>query len=175
MIRTKKSEKRMRIILNAVLIAALLIGSMSLCKLNAQAVTFPESDNSGIAVLEAKIIEKVEWDSDIVPYTMLTRCQISVSGDSKGMHIDISTGCVGTASVLGVKDVKVHKKNWLGGWDVVATCSGAELYNRSSMGISVVYEDAVKGATYKITCVHYGDVDGYIEGDNDSGSFTFTY
>ena len=105
---------------------------------------------------------------------MLTRCDISVSGDSKGMHIDISTGCVGVASVLGVKDIKVYKKNWYGGWDLVATCSGGESQNRTSSGVSILYENAVKGATYKITCVHYANVDGYTEATNE-GTFKFNF
>lgn len=91
------------------------------------------------------------------------------------MHIDISTGVVGTASVLGVKDIKIWKKTWYGGWDLVATSSGGESYNRTLTGVSILYANAVKGATYKITCVHYGNVDGYIEGENDSGAFVFNF
>ncbi len=130
---------------------------------------------SEVEVLEATIINSFDLPSEIMPYTMLADCIITASGDSDGMHIDISTGSVGTASVLGVKDIKIYKKNWYGGWDLVAVCSGGESYNRVSMGLSILYENAVKDATYKITCIHYGDVDGYIEGENDSGPFVFTY
>lgn len=128
-----------------------------------------------VEVLEAVLIEETDIPSDIMPYTMLADCTIGVRGASDGMHIDISTGAVGTASVLGVKDVKIYKKTWYGGWDLVAVCSGSESYDRTSMGISILYENAVKDAKYKITCIHYGNVNGYIEGENDSGEFTFTY
>ncbi len=131
--------------------------------------------NTEVEVLEAKIIEDVDLSAGISPYTMLASCIIGARGASDGLHIDITTGTVGTASVLGVKDVKIYKKTWYGGWDLVAVSSGGESYNRVSMGINILYENAVKDATYKITCIHYGNVNGYIEGENDSGPFVFTY
>ena len=173
--KVNKNKKGAKAFCSIALSMVLLIGNMSLLNLNVEAASFSESNNIEVEVLEAKLIENIEWDSETVPYTMLTRCQISVSGDSEGMHIDISTGCVGVASVLGVKDVKIYKKTWYGGWDLVATSSGGESYDRSSTGVTILYKNAVKDATYKITCVHYADVNGYTEGDNDSGSFTFTY
>ena len=132
-------------------------------------------DFLGVEVLEAVLIEELDMSSEIMTYTMLADCTIGVRGASDGMHIDISTGTVGKASVLGIKDVKIYKKNWYGGWDLVAVCSGGEAYDRTNMGITILYENAVKDAKYKITCIHYGDVNGYIEGENDSGEFTFTY
>nr|WP_296487793.1 hypothetical protein [uncultured Acetatifactor sp.] len=128
-----------------------------------------------VAVLEAIVVEDMDVSSEIDPYTMLASCIISVGEESDGMHIGISTGTVGTASVLGVKDVKIWKKTWYGGWDLVATSKGGESYNRSNMGVSIVYPGAVKGATYKITCVHYGNVNGYTEGENDSGEFVYDF
>lgn len=126
-------------------------------------------------ILEATLIDTVDSSSEALPYTMLTSCIIGVTGDSDGMHIDISTATVGTASVLGVKDVKIQKKTWYGGWSTVAVSSGGEAHDRSSMGVNILYSNAVKDATYRIKCIHYGDVDGYIEGENDSGEFVFTY
>ncbi len=134
-----------------------------------------QEESIDVDILEAVLIEDYDFSSEVMPYTMLADCMITARGASDGMHIDISTGSVGTASVLGIKDVKIYKKTWYGGWDLVAVCSGGESYDRSNMGISILYENAVKDAKYKITCIHYGDVDGYIEGENDSGEFTFTY
>lgn len=128
-----------------------------------------------VVVLEATVVEDMDLSSGIDPRTMLTSCIISVGEESDGMHIDISTGTVGTASVLGVKDIKIWKKTWYGGWDLVATSSGGESYNRSTTGVMIVYPGAVKGATYKITCVHYGNVNGYTEGENDSGAFVYDF
>lgn len=134
-----------------------------------------QEEKGVVETLEAVLVEDFDFSFEIMPYTMLADCMITARGASDGMHIDISTGTVGTASVLGIKDVKIYKKTWYGGWDLVAVCSGSESYNRGSMGINILYENAVKDATYKITCIHYGDVDGYIEGENDSGPFVFTY
>lgn len=76
---------------------------------------------------------------------------------------------------MGVKDIKIQKKTWYGGWTTVAISEGKEVSDRSIMGITILYSNAVKDATYRIKCIHYGDVNGYIEGENDSGEFVFTY
>lgn len=169
----RKASRKVRMILSMLAVAALLGGSFDFQSLAAEANVQEETEEP--EVLEAKVIENADWPSDFMPYTMLADCAISVSGDDEGMHIDISTGSVGTASVLGVKDVEIYKKNWLGQWKLVATSSGGETYNGSICGITILYANAVKGATYKITCVHYGDVNGYIEDEHDSGEFVFTY
>ena len=166
-----------RAILGVMVMVSLLVSYAGFVSRAAESVGIPDvsEENTKIEVLEAKIIEDVEASSEIIPYTMLASCIITARGASDGMHIDISTGSVGTASVLGVKDVKIYKKTWYGGWDLVAVCSGGESYDCAGMGISILYENAVKDAKYKITCIHYGDVNGYIECENDSGEFTFTY
>ena len=168
----RKWTKKVQKILGALAIAVLLIVDSGFISLAAD--TNPITDVIEVEILEAKIMEEVDWPSDIIPYTMLSDCTIGVTCNSEGMHIGISTGAVGTASVVGVKDVKIWKKV-SGSWSLVATSSGGESYNRSTCAISILYSNAVKGATYKITCVHYGDVNGYIEGENDSGEFVFTY
>lgn len=173
----KKVVKMMQKI-SSVLVMAVFLGEIfGFVSMAAESSGLPMQceEEIEIEVLEAIVKDYGDVSSDISPYTMLASCIIGVSGDSDGMHVDISTGTVGTASVLGVKDIKIYKKTWYGGWDLVAVCSGGESYNRVSMGLSFLYENAVKDAKYKITCIHYGDVNGYIEGENDSGEFTFTY
>jgi len=173
----KKVVKRMQKILGVLVVVTLLGGTLGFASMAAEANSLPEQlvENIEIEVLEATIIEDFDWSSDISPYTMLADCIIGVSGASDGMHIDISTGTVGKASVLGVKDVKIYKKNWYGGWDYVAYSSGGEAKDCGTMGINILYANAVKDATYKITCVHYGNVNGYTEGSHDSGAFVYTY
>ncbi len=173
----KKVKKVVRTVQRflGVLIAVALIAGVFQFTSSAEEIISNNAEDMEIEILEATLIENLDASAVIVPYTMLADCIITVRGASDGMHIDISTGSVGTASVLGIKDVKIYKKTWYGGWDLVAVCSGGESYDRSNMGISILYENAVKDAKYKITCIHYGDVNGYIEGENDSGEFTFTY
>ena len=132
-------------------------------------------DNLEVEVLEAKVIEGVEWNPEIAPRTMLVDCMINVGRKSDGMHIDFTVGTVGTASVLGIKDIKVWKKNSRGNWDLVAISDGGEAHNCATGGITLLYANAVVGATYKITCVHYGDVNGMEECDNDSGEFVYNF
>lgn len=173
----KGMVKKVQKILGMLAMAMLFVETLGFTSMAAGIYDVPKqcNENSEVEVLEATVVENVDMSSDISTYTMLASCIIGVSGDSDGMHIDISTGTVGKASVLGVKDVKIYKKTWYGGWDLVAVSSGGESYDRSTMGINILYDHAVKDATYKITCIHYGDVNGYIEGENDSGEFVFTY
>lgn len=141
-----------------------------------QAAETSEAEESiEVEVLEAKVLENVEGNSGIAPQTMLVECMINVGRKSDGMHIDITVGTVGTASVLGVKDIKIWKKNSRGNWELVATSNGGEEYNSASSGVTIRYANAVVGATYKITCVHYGDVNGMEECDNDSGEFVYNF
>lgn len=128
-----------------------------------------------VEILEAEVLEDVEWNPEIAPQTMLVDCMINVGRKSDGMHIDVTVGTVGTASVLGVKDIKIWKKNIYGKWDLVAISDGGEAYNRASSGVKITYANAVVGATYKITCVHYGDVNGMEECDNDTGEFVYNF
>lgn len=128
-----------------------------------------------VEVLEAKVVQDVEWNLGNMPLTMLADCMINVGRKSDGMHIDVIVGTVGTASVLGVKDIKIWKKNSRGKWELVATSNGGECYNSSIGGVTITYADAVVGATYKISSVHYGDVDGYIEGEIETGEFVYNF
>lgn len=176
-IEMRKAKRTRKRILSILVTAVLFLGASSFTSI-AQEMDIPENTGKEIhdvEVLEATVVEDLDLSSGVSPYTMLVDCIIGVGGDSKGMHIDISTGVVGTASVIGVKDIKIFKKTWYGGWDLVATSSGGESYNRSVTGVTILYANAVKGATYKITCVHYGNVDGYIEGTNDSGEFVYDF
>lgn len=175
--RTKKVTKVGQRFLCGVVAMILLVGNLGFTSFAAdvEKSTQNEYAEEGIEVLEATIVEDVDLPSEINPYTMLTNCVIGISGDDKGMHIGISTGVVGTGSVIGVKDVKVQKKNWLGLWTTVAVCDGGESYNRGTMAIDILYANAERGATYRILCVHYGDVDGYTETENNSGAFVFDF
>ena len=175
-----KQEKRVwkvkQVILSLVM-AVLIAGTVgfSCMAAEADALTDGSEEENEVEVLYATLIEEIEPSSGISHYTMLADCIIGVSCDSDGMHIDISTGTVGISSVIGVKDVKIQKKTWYGGWKTVAVSDGREATDRGTMGISLLYENAEKGATYRISCIHYGDVNGYTEIENVTGEIVFTY
>lgn len=165
----KESKIIVKRILGMVLSIALLTGIPGVTQVKAYAA---ECDT--VESLEAVVLKATEANVVKQTRTMMTNCIISVSCSEEGLHMDIITGTVGVASVLGIKDVVVKKKVWYG-WKTVAISSGAEDYNQTSFGISLTYSDAEYGETYRITCVHYADVDGYIEGENDTGALVFTY
>lgn len=106
--------------------------------------------------------------------TMLIDCFILVSCSEEGILANISTGTTQKASVVGIKDIKVQKKVWYG-WKTVAESDGIEVYDRLSVGCSILVTGAEFNATYRILCTHYGNVDEYIEGDNDTGEFVYKY
>lgn len=170
----RKVRKAGRKILIMMTTMAVLMSAFGLTSMAAED-SIPESTEGEVEVLEAVLVEDMDLSSGISPYTMLASCIISVGRESDGMHISISTGSVGTASVLGVKDVKVWKKIGYNKWNLVAVSDGAEASKCATMGISLVYKGAELGATYKITCVHYGDVDGYTDFANDSGAFVYNF
>lgn len=173
--RMKKVTKVGRQFLYGMVAAVFLTGSIGFTSFASGVERTAEIAEEGIEVLEATIVDEINLPSGTNPYTMLANCIISVTGDDEGMHIGISSGVVGTGSVVGVKDIKVQKKNWLGIWSTVAVCSGGESYNCGTMGINILYANAERGATYRILCVHYGDVDGYTETENNSGAFVFDF
>ncbi len=171
--RFKKVVRKGKCTLNVLVMVALLIGASGFSSKAASDILMDNA--TAVEYMEATIVEEPNLSGEGVPYTMLVNCIIGVSKCSEGMAIDISTETVGKSSVLGVKDVKVLKKTWYGGWETVAVSDGGEVKDRTTMGISLVYKGAVEGATYKITCVHYGNVNGYIEGENDSGEFVYSF
>ena len=78
------------------------------------------------------------------------------------------------ASVVGVKDIEVHRKK-LFVYEVVAVADGGEVYNTTTALTSMVYTGAVQGEKYRVVCTHYGDVDGYRELDADTDWVTCNY
>ncbi len=139
------------------------------------AAEIQEVEQIEIDNLDAKLMERVSEDSlSKNTRTMLINCSILTSCSEDGLHIEIMTGSAGTASVLGVKDIVIMKKVWYG-WKTIATGNGGEDYDCTFMGLMIDYPNVEVGETYRITCVHYGNVNEYTEGTNDTGGFVFQY
>ena len=81
--------------------------------------------------------------------------------------MSFTTSCIGTASVIGVKDIKVQQKMvWLG-----KRCLSLMVQNlmiAQFFGANLKYPEAIKDRTYRVICTHYADVDGYEEVVNDT-------
>lgn len=108
------------------------------------------------------------------PITTMYDCDITMAFRTEGLVMTFSTASLGTASVIGVKDIKVQQKMWYG-WKTVLTSPGAENQDQSIFACTVTYSEAVKGKTYRVLCTHYANVDVYEEFENDTGAFKFTY
>ena len=106
--------------------------------------------------------------------TSFTNLDITISYSSAGMTIVIDTSVSGKASVIGVKDVEVQMKDG-NDWITVATSSGTEVYNASACVGTCVYPGAIEGETYRVTCVHYANVEGYREVYHESLGFKCIY
>lgn len=162
--------KEVRNVLSLVLVVTVLIGCMNLKVLAAG----NSAENEGVIVsLEAEI-SIYEPESGIAPITSFGDATISVSRDSQGMVICITTMTNGVASIIGVKDIKVKHKVWWG-WDTVATSTGGCVYNNAGMSCTLHYADAIQGDTYKISCVHYADVDEYRELPNETSGIIYNF
>lgn len=114
-------------------------------------------------------------NSDVQPITTMFDCEIIMAFKmDEGLCMSFTTASIGTAKVIGVKDVKVQQKMWYG-WKTVLISEGAESYDSAIFGADLNYPDAIKDRTYRVICTHYADVDGYEEVVNDTGAFKFTY
>ena len=163
-------KRRVRRFFCTALAAMFLVSAPCTQALAAEAHTGYEE----VQVLEASVHALPVDENTPSQQTLFGNCYIDITGSDSGMLIEIQTQSFGVSSVIGVKDIKIQKKVWYG-WQTVATSSGGELTNVSNVVCSVLYEGAEKGETYKITCVHYANVDGYKEGTSDTGSFVYNY
>lgn len=115
-----------------------------------------------------------EYSYQVQPITTMTDCEIVLAFTENGLEMAFSTSSFKESSVIGVKDIKVQQKMWYG-WKTVLTSPGAENYNAHMFMCELTYPDAVDGKTYRVTCVHYADYNGYEEAENDTGAFKFVY
>ena len=106
--------------------------------------------------------------------TFLTNCSIIYSCSERGLVVDFITSASQVASVIGVKDIELEIKHWYG-WSCFYRSPGCENEDSDSIGCTLTYKNAKVGATYRISCVHYADVDGYVEVENETDGFEFKY
>lgn len=100
---------------------------------------------------------------------------ISIAYSAEGMHVTIYTDLNDFGSVVGARDVKIQKKGLFGIWTTIATSDGGEVTNASGCILSFTYPDVELGETYRITCIHYGNVDEYRELYHETEGFTCVY
>lgn len=106
--------------------------------------------------------------------TTFTNAEIIAGFSSNGMLIEFITSTSKNASTIGVKNIVIQKKEWYG-WKTVATAEGGGETDSSLTGYQVLYKGAEKGATYRVTCTHYANVDGYRELNATSGELVCDY
>ena len=156
-------------------VIALLFAVLFVLNAPAYEVKAAESISTHIKELPCTIIAVNELQEDsFTRATTFSDARINVSCSSAGMSITIFTNETKQASVIGVKDIVIERKVgfW---WETVATASGDEVYNATGCALNLTYADAVYDETYRISCVHYADVDGYRELEHTTGNIIFTY
>lgn len=129
---------------------------------------------SEVLILDASVVAHEEEPAAGMRSTTFIDTMILISSSSAGMSVTINTDLNNTASVVGVKDIKVQLKDG-DDWVTVATSTGGEVNGYAGCSVSFTYSGAVKGKTYKICCTHYGNVDEYRELYHETGEFVFTY
>lgn len=166
-------KKRLKRFLSIALAAVILI---SLPCTEARAAEEIQTVADDVVELEAHV-KNVEYQAPDFSFYAVTfnDAAITMSFGSSGIVIDFETTMNREASVVGVKDIKIQKKVWYG-WTTVATSNGAEGYNRYGCTVEIIYSGAEIGETYRVSCVHYGTVNGeYRELANETSGFVFTY
>ena len=170
-------SKKMRFwkrVVSLAFVAALLVATPAYKALATEEII---TVNPNVEVLEGTLLEQEEqYDPTIVPFatTSISRAAIVVSYSSKGMAIEISTSLNAPGSYVGVKDIKIQRKTWLG-WETVATSEGGQNTDTSASSINILYAGAQIGETYRVTCVHYGYYTMYIEHKNQSDGYLCSY
>lgn len=155
------------------IICFVLVAVLMNCSL-AMNVFAAENVDSKVLILEASVVAHEAEPTIGMRSTTFTDTMILISSSSAGMSVTINTDLNNTASVVGVKDIKVQLKSG-NDWITVATSTGGEVSGYSGCSVSFTYSGAVKGQTYKICCTHYGNVDEYRELYHETGEFVFTY
>lgn len=169
----KKVLRKVRRVISLVLVALFLVNASYLD------VTAAESEPEVIEYMEAEVREMTaeELAEILNTKTALSGCTISITRQTTGMQIQIYTATTQLAPVIGVKDIKVEQKVWYG-WKTVATGNGGELYDTAGMTCTVTFTGAEVGENYRVSCVHYADLDydgvtQYTELTNNTGEFTY--
>lgn len=164
-VKGKTQKKLVAFIMTLVLMAGIPV----------QGVRAQEANENETSISEMTIYEGQEGVTyRIQPCTTMANCDIIMAFRKEGLVMSFTTSCLGTASVIGVKDIKVQQKMWYG-WKTVLTSSGAENQDTMAFACDLTYEEAIKDKTYRVKCTHYANVDVYEEFENDTGAFKFTY
>lgn len=170
--RKKNGKKGLHRVMGMALAAALLFGIP--CSKAAAAEEEPQKREPVKLELTVYELQEDFLEDRPTPRTMLIDCSVTFTSKSKGLCVDITTDATRMASVLGTKDIVLEEKTLLG-WVTVGIGDGYEVYNRSTSGCSFVYEDAVYNKKYRVSCTHYGNVDGYTEVAQTTDAYTYSY
>ncbi len=155
------------------LICYILVSCALMSAVSMNCYAAEEQPEVEVMTAEVKVIMTVPYAQTRA--TVFTDTSIVASkGDAGEMLITIATGTSKLASVVGVKDIVVYKKSFLR-WTEVATSTGGEAYDTYSMACELHFYGAEEGETYKISCTHYANVDGYRELENECGAFKFDF
>ena len=157
-----KRHLKMKVKMIECLMLAMVLLILSV-PLNVSAMELSLKDNNEVETLEMSSLNReCSWVNNTNSRTILHNCLISVYSSSSGMDVAFMTGCSQIASAIGVKDVVIKQKVWYG-WKTVATSSGGYNSNDIAYMGEILYTNAIKDETYRITCTHYADADEYIE------------
>lgn len=154
---------------SALCIMVLLVSTMSMETFAAE-----KKEVSEIIEIEASVEAYDVNGSGMTRATTFMDTSIDTYFDASGMHVTIHTSTTNTASVIGVKDIKVQIKEG-NNWRTVATSSGGEVYNISGCAVSFTYTGSVLDERYRVTCIHYANVDGYRELPHETAAMLCSY
>lgn len=104
------------------------------------------------------------YDVEENPYQrepMLIKCTIRMSYGTNPdcLYMEFVTGSNVTASEIGIKDVKVQQKVGIF-WNTIAFANGVSVTDDDVIVANCTCSSVVKGETYRVSCTHYGYLNG---------------
>ncbi len=162
-------SKQLKKIISSMLIIVFFVSMMGIEVFAAESTNISDKD---VMELKAEVVG-IDNDSEIsIMSTDFVDASITVSRTSQGMRIVCTTIVNRTASIVGVKDIMVYHKEG-SKWVPVATSDGGSLSDTMGVSITAYYPNAIYGDTYKISCVHYANVDEYRELPSETIDFKY--
>lgn len=109
------------------------------------------------------------------PRTTISGCNITYNCEADGLRGSLTASTTQTASEIGFKDLEVQEKVWYGWKTVGQDLEGLTATNTDSLNASYYFASAENDTKYRVKCTFFANVDGYVEEEKVSPTFTFRF
>ncbi len=107
--------------------------------------------------------------------TTISGCNITYNCEADGLRGSLTASTTQKASEIGFKDLVVQKKVWYGWSTVGEDTAGLTATDTDTLNASYYFAGAENDTKYRVKCTFFADVDGYVEEEKTSPTFTFRF